>query len=215
MNVARVAGRELGRRVELVSMDRHHADISVGLYLRGGERGPVATVHSYSGRAGTDERLAQIAAIMGELGGLEQVSEAELRFPCADWHGTAAKRLFLEACKQDPSEAIEARPLSAPDTRTEQTIAIEPLGDGAYRVTAAAVEEGATSRAPAIGKAMAKLAELSLEEGDEPVVRFACGSDHHQLIGLLLGRAQNLRAVLREEEMQASRGVLAAPSAQE
>ena len=32
---------------------------------------------------------------------------------------------------------------------------------------------------------------------------------------LLLSRAQNLRQLLREEEMQASRGVLSAPSAQE
>jgi hypothetical protein len=47
------------------------------------------------------------------------------------------------------------------------------------------------------------------------VVAFPCGAEHDALIGLLLVRAQNLRAVLREEEMQSTRGVLSAPSAQD
>jgi hypothetical protein len=202
--------------VELVSMDRHFHDISVGLYVRDTDGEPVGTVHSYSGRDGVRERLRAIAATVATLGGLEVREDGvSLRFPCSTWHGTAAKRLFLEACKQDPSEPVEPKPLEGPDSRTEQTIRIEPLGEGAYEVHADNVAEGEQSRAPAIGRAMAKLAELDADEGDRVVVRFPCGQDHPELIGLLLGRAQNLRAVLREEEMQASRGVLAAPSAQE
>jgi hypothetical protein len=212
-------------------MDRYFHDISVGLYVRdeGGE--PVATIHSYSGREGVRDRLEAIAATVATLGGLEVRDDGvSLRFPCSTWHAAAAKRLFLEACKQDPDEPLAARPLELPDSRTDQRIRIEPLGDGAYEVHAENVAEGEQSRAPAIARAMAKLAQLEEgdrsgagqarplahgDEGDRPVVRFACGRDHHELIGLLLGRAQNLRAVLREEEMQASRGVLAAPSAQE
>jgi hypothetical protein len=199
-------------------MDRHWHDISVGLYVReeGGE--PVATIHSYSGREGVPERLQQIAAAMAALGGLEvDENGVSLRFPCSTWHATAARRLFLEACKHDPAEPLEPKPLEAPDSRTDQTIRIEPLGGGAYEVHAAGVGEGEQSRAPAIGRAMAKLAELSVDEGEgeRAVVRFPCGQGHDDLIGLLLVRAQNLRAVLREEEMKASRGVLAAPSAQE
>jgi hypothetical protein len=199
-------------------MDRHHEDISVGLYVREDPDGPVATIHSYSGRDGVAARLQQIAAAVAALGGLEVGEDGvSLRFPCATWHATAAKRLFLEACKHDPAEPLEAKPLEAPDTRTGQKIRIEPLGDGAYEVHAEGVAEGEQSRAPAIGRAMAKLAELSVDEGepDHAIVRFPCGQPHDELIGLLLGRAQNLRAVLREEEMKASRGVLAAPSAQE
>jgi hypothetical protein len=200
-------------------MDRHFHDISVGLYVRdtGGE--PVGTVHSFSGRDGVHERLQAIAAVVATLGGLEVREDGvSLRFTCSTWHGTAAKRLFLEACKHDPAEPLEPKPLEGPDSRTEQTIRIEPLGAGAYEVLADGVADGEQSRAPAIGRAMAKLAQLEADdegEGDRVVVRFLCGQNHHELIGLLLGRAQNLRAVLREEEMQASRGVLAAPSAQE
>jgi hypothetical protein len=197
-------------------MDRHHEDISVGLYVRDGADGTVATVHSYSGRDGVGERLREIASAVAVMGGLEVGDDGvSLRFPCSTWHATAARRVFLEACKHDPAEPFEPKPLEAPDSRTEQTIRIEPLGDGAYEVHAEGVGEGEQSRAPAIGRAMAKLAELEADEGDRAIVRFPCGQAHDELIGLLLGRAQNLRAVLREEEMQASRGVLAAPSAQE
>jgi hypothetical protein len=207
---------DLGRRVELVSMDRHHDDISVGLYVRDGERGPVATVHSYSTRPGVQERLEFIAGALAELGGLERLGDPlELRFACGSWHETAAKRLFLEACKQDPAKPLERRPLEAPDSRTEQTIVVEPLGDGAYEVHAQGMSDGEPSRAPAIARGMAKLAQLDADEGERPVVRFPCGRSHDPLVGLLLGRAQNIRAVMREEEMKASRGVLAAPSAQE
>jgi hypothetical protein len=62
---------------------------------------------------------------------------------------------------------------------------------------------------------MAKLAQLDFDDGERSIVKFPCGQNHDALIGLLLLRAQNLRAVLREEEMKASKGVLAAPSAQE
>lgn len=197
-------------------MDRHMEDISVGLYVRDGEAGPVATVHSFSGRSGVPRRLEYIARALSELGGLERLDDpVTVAFPCGTWHATAARRLFLEACKHDPSTPLEPKPLEAPDSRTEQTIVIEPLGDGAYEVHARGVTEDAPSRAPAIARAMAKLAELEQDEGERPIVRFPCGYDHDQLIGLLLVRAQNLRAVLREEESKAGRGVLAAPSAQE
>jgi hypothetical protein len=207
---------DLGRRVELVSMDRHYKDISVGLYVRDGELGPIATVHSYSTRPGVPERLRFIAGALAGLGGLEPLEDPlELRFACGTWHATAARRLFVEACKADPAEPLEPRPLEAPDARSDQTIVVERLGGGAYEVHAHGVPDGEQSRAPAIARAMAKLAQLDADEGERPVVRFPCGQDHDPLIGLLLGRAQNLRAVMREEEMQASRGVLAAPSAQE
>ena len=45
-------------------------------------------------------------------------------------------------------------------------------------------------------------------------VAFDCAESHDALVGLLLTRAPNVRVVLREEEMDASRGVLTAPSQQ-
>ncbi len=196
-------------------MDSYCPDISIGLYRSDSADGPVGLVHTYSAIAGSRERVRFLAHAMTVLGGLDQVEGDghQIRFSCRTWHAAAAKRLFLEAAKQDPSVPVVPRPLEVPDTRSEQTIRIEPLGGGTYRVHADGVTEETPSRAPAIAAALVKLAQLS--GSDDQVVSFPCGHEHDALIALMLLRAQNLRAALREEEMNASRGVLVAPSAQE
>src|SRR5262245_39151195 len=207
---------DIGRRVELVSMDPRADEISIGLYRKESADGPVAVVHSYSGRAGAGERLAFVARAMVGLGGLEAAGdETTLRFPCRTWHQAAVKRLFLEACKHDPDTALGPRPLDTKDTRSEQAIRVESLGGGEYRVHADGATEEAPSRAPAIASALVKLAEVSASDDDATLVAFPCGQAHDALIGVLLVRALNLRQSLREEELTAARGVLAAPSAQE
>jgi hypothetical protein len=207
---------DLGQRAELVSMDPRFHDISVGLYRKETDAGPVAVVHSYSTKAGTRERIAFIVHALAVLGGLELVEgdpDGAVRLPCGDWHNAALKRLFLDCFRVDPSAALTPKPLEAPDTRSEQTIALVPVRNGVYRVDAFGAIKGEDSRAPAIARALVRLVQL--DEVDETTVSFPCGHNHHELMGLMLVRAQNLRASLREEELTASRGVLTAPSAQE
>lgn len=206
---------DLGQRVELVSVDPSFYDISVGLYRKDAGEGPVAVVHSYSGRSGVETRIALIRTAMRVLGGLEEVAgdpDAGLRLTCGGWHNAAMKRLFLDCFRVDPSAELEPRPLAAPDTRSEQLIALVPQGRGVYRVEASGATEEEPSRAPAITRALIRLVEL--DEVDGTTVAFDCGRDHHELMGLMLVRAQNLRASLREEELTASRGVLTAPGAE-
>ena len=138
-----------------------------------------------------------------------------MRFPCRTWHTAAGKRLFLEACKLDPASAVGPRPLETPDPRSEQSIRVESLADGSYRVHADGATEETPSRAPAIASALVKLGELTAADGDPAVVTFPCRHAHDVLLGTLLPRALNLRQALREEELNATRGVLAAPSAQQ
>ena len=193
-------------------MDRHCADITVALYLL--SDGTSAVVHSYATKPDVAERLAWIAQAMRRIGGM--IGEARtVSYPCAAWHDRAARRTFLEACKLDPAQPIVARPSTVADPRTNQTMTVAPLGTGAYRVTAVADDPAAASRAPAVAAGLAKLADLDHDPGDETVVRFSCGASHDELVALLLPRAINVRAALREQEMAASRGVLVAPSAQE
>jgi hypothetical protein len=45
-------------------------------------------------------------------------------------------------------------------------------------------------------------------------VAFGCGQPHDALVGLLLIRAPNVRAAMREAEMMAARGVLGVPGQQ-
>jgi hypothetical protein len=133
---------DLGVRVELVSMDPSFHDVSVGLYRRETDDGPVGIVHSYSSKSGIDERLAFVAKAMVVLGGLEPRGQATVQLPCHDWHNAALKRLFLDCFRVEPDTEPQPKPLAAPDTRSEQFIRVEPLGGGRYRVDAECVPDG-------------------------------------------------------------------------
>jgi hypothetical protein len=197
-------------------MDPHFHDVSVGLYRKETDDGPVAVVHSYSSKPGTKERVALIVEALRVLGGLEAVvgdPDRALRLPCRQWHNAALKRLFLDCFRLDLPSELAPRPLAAPDTRSAQTITLVPVGGGAYRVDSIGATDQEPTRAPAITRALVRL--VALEERDQTTVAFPCGHDHHELMGLMLVRAQNLRAALREEELTAARGVMTAPSAQE
>jgi hypothetical protein len=205
---------DLGRRIELVSMDRHWADITIGLYRAGDP--PRATVHSYSRSDGVEARLAWLGATMATFAGLERDAAAPrtVWFGCGGWHELGMRRTFLEACKPDPTVPVEARPLAVEDSRSGQRLGVEALGDGRYRVSGSAVASGETDRALAVAAGLVKLLDLEPSEDDPTLVRFACGGTHDALVGLLLPRAINVRATLRELEAAAARGLLVAPSAQ-
>jgi hypothetical protein len=208
---------DLGRRVELVSMDPHFHAVSIALYRRLGAREPSYLVHSYSKRAGVGPRLRAVARAMTALGGLEALPGAplELRFACGAEHALACRRVFLEACKLPPDQPAEPRPLTILDKKSGRTIRVVGVGAGAYRLTADGDDADQASRIAAVANGLIKLGEMRRGGAGSDRVAFDCGQAHDALVGLLLVRALNVRAVLREEEMAAARGVLAAPSAQQ
>lgn len=200
---------DIGARVELVSMDARFEEISIGLYVRDG----AGLVHTYSPKPGACERIRFVTGAMAALGGLEPDGD-RVRFPCGVWHAAAARRVFLEACKLDPAATPAPLPLEVADRKSGQTIRVRSLGSGAYRIEADGATAEIPSRAAAVARGLARLAEL--EPADDPeAIRFACGQPHDALVGLLLPRALNVRAALREEEATATRGVLVAPGALE
>jgi hypothetical protein len=204
---------DLGRRIELVPMDPHCHDITLALYETGGAA-PAFRVHSYSMRSGAAERVAFITEAMRVLGDMESVPGAAtlVRFRCGARHRLACRRLFLEACKLDSDAALAPRPPSVVDKKTGRTIRAIGLGDGGYRVEMADGAAGEPGRLAGVANGLNKLAETA--PAGEDRVAFACGRPHDAIVGLLLPRALNVRAALREEEAVAGRGILAAPSAQ-
>ena len=207
---------DLGRRIELVPMDPHCHDITLSLYEAGdGSGGPAFRVHTYSERAGTAERVAFVTEAMKVLGDMEDVRGRPglVRFRCGAEHRLACRRLFLEACKLATGTALAARPPTVTDKKTGRTIDVIGLGDGAYRIAMADGAPPEPGRIAGVANGLNKLAEMKPVAGEDRVA-FGCGRPHDAIVGLLLPRALNVRAVLREEEAIAGRGILAAPSAQ-
>jgi hypothetical protein len=204
---------EIGRRIELVSMDPHFHDISIGLYRQEGATGPQYLVHTYSQKPGSRERIEFVNHAMVTLGGMHQTGP-RLRFTCGDPHQLTVRRIFIEACKLKPDAVLAPRPLLIMDKKSNLNITVTSVGSGAYEIRAEAGGDEGGSRVSAIAGGIAKLAEM-VRGGNAPEqVAFACQHSHDAAVGTMLIRALNVRAILREEEMAASRGVLAAPSAQ-
>ena len=199
-------------------MDGHCHDITLALYRQPTTAGPAFLVHTYSSREEAERRLEEVRSLMGTLGGLARSAEAAelLTFPCGEEHGLAVRRLFLEACKVSPAEGAAPRPLSTGDRKSGLTILAEPLGEGQYRVQAVgeADEAERSRRVGVIVNGLMKLGEMRPVEGAGNCVGFDCGHPHDELVGLLLVRAPNVRAIVREQQALAGRGVLAAPSQQ-
>ena len=210
---------ELGERLELVSMDPHFHDISISLYRSTGEGGASGFLaHSYSTREGAAERLGFVMRAMAVMGGMGPApgQPERLAFACGAAHKAAVKRLFLEACKRATGAEVAAQPMRVYDKKNDLTIDATAVGDGRYRIAAAGSEgnDKAAQRVDGVTRGLIKLAEL--EPGAEPgEVRFPCGVAHDELVSLLLGRALNVRAAMREAEAAAARGILTAPSAQQ
>ena len=204
-----------GHRVELVPMDTHFHDISVALYQQMVDGQPQYRVHSYSSIADTARRLETVSASMRTLGGMESAAEELLRFPCGAEHLSGVRRLFLESCKVPPDAEAQQRPLRIFDKKSNIEVTASKLGKGGYRVAAATGDdqETADKRLRLIAGGLVKLGQLIAI--DDLEVAFECGQDHEALLGLLLVRAPNVRAAIREQERTSARGVLAAPSQQE
>ena len=194
-------------------MDPHFHDISIGLYRQQGESGPEYLVHTYSRKAGARERIEFVVTAMATLGGMQQ-GGPRLRFTCGDPHQLTARRIFMEACKLKPEAEVEARPLLILDKKSNLQITVLSVGSGVYEIRAEAGGDEGGSRVSAIAGGLAKLAEMVRGGSIPEQVAFACNHAHDAAVGTMLIRALNVRAILREEEMAASRGVLAAPSAQ-
>lgn len=204
----------IGKRIELVSMDSHFQDISIALYQQERQGQPVYLVHSYSRKVGVADRIASLVNIMKTMGGLESDDDGLLFFPCGDVHEQAIKRIFLDSCKADPAIEPRAHPLNIRDRKSGCDIRASHEGNGLYRISSGDDGQNCGRRVAAVTRGLLKLGQMEQVEESLDKVAFACGQPHDALIGMLLIRAPNVRAAIREVEMMASRGVLAAPASQ-
>tara|TARA_Y100000588_G_scaffold392802_1_gene506091 strand:- start:23375 stop:24016 length:642 start_codon:yes stop_codon:yes gene_type:complete len=206
----------IGRRIELVSMDRHFEEISIALYEQCHDEKVEFLVKTYSRVEGVPQRIDFVMQTMKTLGGMNTTRDGRrLGYRCGNTHKLATKRLFLEACKVSPIKNTEAFSLRAYDKKLDGDVTAVRTNNGRYQLQIESDEKKALIRREAILSGLIKLAGLELVNDPNGEVVFPCGEAHDELIGLLLPRALNVRSFLRQESMESSRGQLVAPSAQQ
>ena len=206
--------RDIGTRIELVPMDLHCHNITLALYRQTEGNAPVYRVHTYSQHPDAQQRIEALQSGMQVLGGMEVDDDGRLRFSCGHAHQYAVRRLFLDTCKHDPSAPFAPLPLQIFDKKADSNMAVDSLGDGRYCVRSETPTDGVERRTATIARGLIRLGEMEESSEDPNRLHFACGCAHDALIALLLLRAPNVRAAMREAEEMASRGQLVAPSAQ-
>lgn len=205
---------DLGRRIELISMDRHCGDITVGLYEQQHTDGPSYRVHTYSQHPGSADRIAFLVRAMEVFGGLVPVPDGSLRFPCGSRHLMAIRRVFLDTWKLPSTSTLETPALHILDKKCNAVLTAVCRANGVYEIRGERADEEVNRRVTVYARGLLKLAELTELPNDATAVEFPCHQSHHALVGLLMRRAGDVRTAIREAAMMSARGVLAAPSNQ-
>ena len=207
---------DLGRRIELHSMDKPCGDISLGLYQQDVGGAQRFLVHTYADSDEARGRAAFILEALRVMLGLETAEEdpGMLVFPCGTVHLRALKRAFLDLCKLETGAELSPKPLTAHDKKAAGNLTAVNVGEGTYEIQSEDGGDTGKQRETAIARGFGKVCEMTKDDDSATRVHFPCGQAHDEMIGMLMFRAQNVRAAMQEEEMAAAKGVLAAPSQQ-
>lgn len=197
--------KRYGRCLELVSMDPHYHEITVGLYLKD----TVATVWSYSTVDGVDDRIEQIRDLLVTRGGMEPVEGAhdQARHACGTVHERPLKFLIKNCVEKVSAFGPEEGPISIRDFRTKLTLALTPGdedGRTVYEVSAEGDDPNPDLRVRAIVGGFMRYGEM--ERVTPSSAAFPCGASHDELVRLLLPSARNVSSVEDMFEADALRG---------
>jgi len=192
--------KRLGSCLELVSMDPHFHNISVGLFLR--DR--TLTVWSYSTIAGVAERLEKIRDRIVALGDLEAVAGSgnQATVPAGDILPQPMKFMFREAVEKDPEE-LPSGPIEAPDNKSTLTFHVEGAQSGdAYTYTVTAIGDAPRAEARVRAAVGGFMRYGQCERVTPESFRFPDGQRHDGFVRLLLPYARNVSAVERMLEAE-------------
>ena len=199
--------RQYGRCLELIPMDPHFQDISVGLYEKDG----LITVWTFSRKPGVKERIRRIRDQLVALGGFVAVegTHNQIRSPFGVLYARPLKFLFSQAVEKDPDYRLPTGPMSIKDTKTHLFLTVEPRqqeGRWIYEISAEGTAPNIPLRLRAIVMGFVRYGEM------RPMgvrrVGFPCGNRYDELVRILLPFSRNVSAVEDMMESAAMRGQL-------
>ena len=186
--------KRLGRCLELVSMDPHFHDVTVGLYYTGN----VTTVWSFSRVPGIEGRIEQIRDRLVALGGLIPVEGTHDKavFPSESIFEKPLRFLFTETVEKDPSIAPPDGPITSPDTKSRLTFTVTGSQSDdkyVYTVTAEGEAPRPQSRIRAVVGGYMRYGECERVTPDSFV--FPDNVRHDEMARVLLPFARNVSAI--------------------
>lgn len=194
-----------GRCLELVPIDPHFHNITVGLYVKD----DTCTVWTYSTVDGVQGRIEQVRDQMVALGGLVPVegTNNQVRFPCGHLHVRPAKFLLAQAVGKVADYAAPVGAMSIPDSKTKLTLHVsgsEAGGKWVYQVSGEGEAPNPAMRLRMVVAGFVRYGEMDKVSDTE--VSFPCGQRHDELLRILLPYSRNVSAVESMMEEEAMRG---------
>ena len=194
-----------GHCLELVSMDAHFHNVTIGLYVKDG----TCTVWSFSPRKGLEGRIERIRDQMVALGGMVPVAGThnQFRSSCGQLHNRPVKFLLSQAVGKAPDFSPPTGEMRIRDTKSKlELIATgNDTGHGyVYEVTAEGEAPNIPARLRMIVAGFVRYGEMD-KVGDLEVA-FPCRKAHDGLMRLLMPYSRNISAVENMMEEEAMRG---------
>ena len=184
---------ELGNCIELVSMDPHFHNISVGLF----RKGDLLTIFSFSNKELIEKRIKVIrdrCCLLGDISPVENTDNQMLLDANINLD-TPIKFMFTEAVEKDKKISPNT-PIESPDTKTNLKFRI--VSDTSnnitnYTVSAEGQNERSEMRIRAVVGGFIKYG--GCERVDFNKFKFSDGKKYNKFVKLLLPYARNVSAV--------------------
>ena len=197
---------QYGKCLELVSMDPHFKNITVGLYLKD----HTLTIWTFSQKPKVKERIRQIRDQLVKLGGLTTIKKThnQAKFSCGDLHEKPVKFLLMGAVEKSPDHCPPEEMLIK-DTKSELMLKVsgeDINGRWVYTISAEGDDPKINFRLRAIQIGFVRYGAMEIV--GEQKVSFNCGQRHDELVKLLLPYSRNISAVEDMLDSSALRGQL-------
>ena len=193
--------KELGHCIELVSIDPHFHDVTIGLFIKDG----LMTIWSFSNREGIAGRIEEVRDRCTRLGDVIAVEGTtdQLKLTSDLYLDRALRFMFTFAVEKDPARELPTGRITAPDTKTKLVFVIngaEENGKYVYTISAEGRSDKAELRVRATVGGFVRYSDC--ERVDKNKFAFPDGKRYDSFARLILPLARNVSAV--ESQLAAS-----------
>ena len=181
----------IGKCSELISIDPHFKDISVGLY----EKNNVYTVWTFSKVPGVSNRISEIRDQLVNLGGMVPVPDTnnQVKFPNDELYDRPVKFLIKLAVEKPSNNRHPDGPITIKDLRSPLTLIINSYDENdkrIYEVTTEGEFKNPELRKRATVQGFIRYGDM--EKIDNTKVMFKGGYQRDELVRIILPYARNI-----------------------